>query len=67
MDSIQSDWWRGNIRYDRKPHRFTSKLGPLRGNRPHFQVNIWKDGVSSLGRSYRIPGGFRTQWGNHLP
>ena len=67
MDSTKGDWWRASIRYDRKPHRFTSRWGPLRGNRAHFQVNVWKHGVKGSGFSQRFPAGPRIQWGSHRP
>ena len=67
MDATEGDWWRASIRYDRKPHRFTSNWGPLRGNRSHFQVTVWKSGISGSHRNYRFPAGPRIQWGSHRP
>lgn len=67
MDATEGDWWRANIRYDRKPHRFTSHWGPLRGNRAHIQLNVWRHGVKGSGFSKRFPAGPRIQWGSHRP
>ena len=67
MDATEGDWWRANIRYDRKPHRFTSHWGPLRGNRAHFQVTVWRHQVKGSDRNFRIPAGPRIQWGSHRP
>jgi hypothetical protein len=65
MESTKGNWWRANISYDRKLHRFTSHWGPLRGNRAYFQINIWRIGVKGSDRRYRIPAGLRIQWGSH--
>ena len=51
--------------YDVKPHRFSNYWGPLRGNRPHYQLTFYRNGVRNSHVDYRIPWGSRTTWGSH--
>ena len=51
--------------YDIKPHRFSGYWGPLKGNRPHFQITIYRRGVPNSDINIRIPWGSRTSWGSH--
>ena len=67
MDSTKGDWWRARIHYDRKPHRFTSRWGPLQGNRSHLQLTVWNSRIKGSDRRYRFPMGPRIQWGSHRP
>ena len=59
---------RVKIHYDRKPHYFTrEEWGHLEGNRPHFQITIWRDGVKGSHQHHRIPAGRAVQWGSNPP
>nr|VFJ93543.1 MAG: hypothetical protein BECKLFY1418B_GA0070995_104715 [Candidatus Kentron sp. LFY] len=51
--------------YDKKPHRFSNAWGPLRGNRPHIQMTIYRKGVKNSDFNVRVPAGRRTSWGSH--
>ncbi len=54
--------FRVRIHYDRKPHRFSNAWGPLAGNRPHYQITIYRKGVKNSNWEIRIPWGGK----NHL-
>ena len=51
--------------YDAKPHRFSNYWGPLRGNRPHYQLTFYRKGIKNSDVNLRIPWGPRTSWGSH--
>lgn len=51
--------------YDRKPHRFSNAWGPLQGNRPHYQITIYRKGARNSNFDIRIPWGSPTTWGSH--
>ena len=51
--------------YDVKPHRFSNYWGPLRGDRPHYQLTFYRKGVQGAHMNMRIPWGSRTTWGSH--
>jgi len=45
------------IKYDERPHMFGREWGPLKGNRPHWQVTRWATGVKKSHRKFRLPWG----------
>ena len=53
--------------FDIKPHRFSRYWGPLSGNRPHYQITIYRKGIPNSHTNIRIPWGPRTTWGSHQP
>jgi len=53
------------IRHDERPHMFGREWGPLKGNRPHWQVTRWVAGVDKSHRNFRIPWGAKKPPGSH--
>jgi len=50
--------------YDRKPHDFKQWWwGPLRGNRPHYQITIWQAGKKRSNIDFRFPVGRKQPYG----
>ena len=53
------------IRHDPQPHMFGREWGPLKGNRPHWQVTRWVKGVDESHRNFRLPWGAKQPPGKY--